>query len=462
MTSPLPSPDVIVIGAGFAGLSAACMLAEEGVRVLVLDARPQLGGRATAFVDRETGERVDNGQHVLFGCYRATFEFLRRIGAEQNVLQQSTLEIPCFDAKGTRSTLTCPRVPAPLHLVGGVLNWQPIPWTERLASLRVIPPLLAARRALQSGQPLSTTEETVHSWLRRHRQGNVLTQWLWEPLAVAALNQSIEHAAAAPFVRILAEMFSTDRSASTIVLPLKPLDEMYANPARDFILRHGGAVKTSALARVHVNEGRIDAVEVAGERYAARTVVAAVAWYSLDNLFSRAPGSLSGLLSTAARMESMPIVTVNIWYDRTVMSEPFAGLPGRTMQWVFDKRVMFGERASHLSLVSSGASAIAGRSNEDLIALAADEIRHSLPGARHATVVRATVVREKRATFSLAPGQPSRPGPRTDVEGLFLAGDWTDTGLPATIEGAVVSGHAAARAVLAGDGEGGSGGSSLG
>ena len=458
MTSPLPSPDVIVIGAGFAGLSAACMLAEEGVRVLVLDARPQLGGRATAFVDRETGERVDNGQHVLFGCYRATFEFLRRIGAEQNVLQQSTLEIPCFDAKGIRSTLTCPRVPAPLHLVGGVLNWQPIPWTERLASLRLIPPLLAARRALQAGKPLSTDEETVHSWLRRHRQGKVLTQWLWEPLAVAALNQSIEHAAAAPFVRVLAEMFSTDRSASTIVLPLKPLDETYANPARDFILRHGGAVKTSALARVHVNEGRIDAVEVAGERYPARTVVSAVAWYSLDNLFSRAPGSLSGLLSTAARMESMPIVTVNIWYDRTVMSEPFVGLPGRTMQWVFDKRVTFGERASHLSLVSSGASAIAERSNDDLIGLAADEIRRSLPGARHATVVRATVVREKRATFSLAPGQPSRPGPRTDVAGLFLAGDWTDTGLPATIEGAVVSGHAAARAVLAGGGEGGSGG----
>jgi hydroxysqualene dehydroxylase len=147
-------------------------------------------------------------------------------------------------------------------------------------------------------------------------------------------------------------------------------------------------------------------------------------------------------------MESMPIVTVNLWYDRTVMAEPFAGLPGRTMQWVFDKRLTFGERASHLSLVSSGASAIAGRANQELIALARDEIGQSLPAAREAHVVRATVIREKRATFSLAPGQPRRPGPRTDVSGLFLAGDWTDTGLPATIEGAVVSGHAAARAIL--------------
>jgi uncharacterized protein with NAD-binding domain and iron-sulfur cluster len=118
------------------------------------------------------------------------------------------------------------------------------------------------------------------------------------------------------------------------------------------------------------------------------------------------------------------------------------------MQWVFDKRLAFGERASHLSLVASGASAIAGRSNDELIELAAGEIRRSLPGAAHAEVVRATVIREKRATFSLAPGQPRRPGARTDVAGLFLAGDWTDTGLPATIEGAVLSGHSAARAVL--------------
>jgi predicted NAD/FAD-dependent oxidoreductase len=147
-------------------------------------------------------------------------------------------------------------------------------------------------------------------------------------------------------------------------------------------------------------------------------------------------------------MDSMPIVTVNLWYDRQVMDEPFVGLPGRAMQWVFDKRLAFGERASHLSLVSSGACAIAGRTNSELIHLAAGEIRRSLPGAAAAQVVRATVVRERRATFSLAPGQPRRPGTRTNVPGLFLAGDWIDTGLPATIEGAVLSGHAAARAVL--------------
>src|SRR5688572_29480363 len=189
-------PDVVVVGGGFAGLSAACRLAEEGVRVLVLEARPQLGGRATAFVDRETGELVDNGQHVLFGCYRATFEFLARIGAGANVRRQPALELPCYDASGQRSVLKCPRLPAPLHLLAGVLAWDPIPWRERLGAVRLAAPLLAARRQLRRDGAFDAGAggETVQEWLLRHGQGPTLTAWLWEPLAVAALNQSVRHA----------------------------------------------------------------------------------------------------------------------------------------------------------------------------------------------------------------------------------------------------------------------------
>jgi hypothetical protein len=148
-------------------------------------------------------------------------------------------------------------------------------------------------------------------------------------------------------------------------------------------------------------------------------------------------------------MDPMPIVTVNLWYDCRVMEEAFVGLPGRDMQWVFDKRFAFGGETSHLSLISSGAVRLARMTNEELVALADREMREALPGARAARLTRATAIREKQATFSLAPGQPSRPGTRTAVDGLYLAGDWIDTGLPGTIESAVISGHRAAAVILA-------------
>jgi hypothetical protein len=139
---------------------------------------------------------------------------------------------------------------------------------------------------------------------------------------------------------------------------------------------------------------------------------------------------------------------VNLWLDRSVMEVPSLGLPGRSFQWVFDKRQVFGEGSSHLSCVSSGALSLAGRSNEELSSLAVAELKQAVPAVAAATLLRSVVVRERRATFSLAPDAPPRPGCRTAVRGLFLAGDWTDTGLPATIEGAVMSGHRAADVVL--------------
>jgi hydroxysqualene dehydroxylase len=445
--------DVIVIGGGFAGLAAAATVAARGARVLVLEARPQLGGRATAFRDRHTGELVDNGQHVLFGCYRETLAWLERIGARDHVRVQPSLELVCYDTSRRRSVLRCPPLPPPLHLLGGVMRWAPIPWGERLRALRMAPAILHARREVASRGRVSVAPPgaTVQNWLDHHQQGRILQEWLWHPLAVAALNQLPEHASADAFVRILAEMFAPDRRAAAVVLPTRPLHEMYAEPARAYVVARGGDVRTSSLARVEVTDGSVSAVHVRGERCAAARVIAAVPWFALRTLFaSPAPAALDGVFASAAAMDAMPIVTVNLWYERRIMEEAFAGLPGRTMQWVFDKRLAFGEGASHLSLVSSGAAGIVRLGNEELAVLAAREVEASLPGARGIWPLRATVVREKQATFSLAPGQPERPGPGTAIKGLVLAGDWTDTGLPATIEGAVISGLRAADLVSRG------------
>lgn len=434
----MPQFDVAVVGGGVAGLAAASMLAERGKRVIVLEARGELGGRATAFRDRDTGELVDNGQHVLFGCYHETFAFLRRVGAEANVRVQPSLEVPYLDLQGRRSVLRCPKWPAPLHLLGGVLAWDALPLGEKLGVLRI---------GLDLRRP-GTAAGTVAAWLDRRAQRGRIRQWLWEPLAVAALNQPPDEAAAAPFVEVLARMFSGGRTNASVAVPAVPLNEMYALPARRYIEARGGEIRLNSLARVRIEGGAVAGLEIRGEPVAARAVVAAVPWFALEALLTGDVAPLAPILANTAGMTAKPIVTVNLWYDRPVLEDEFIGLPERQMQWVFDKRRVFGETASHLSIVASSADALAPQSTEALVALAAREVAAAIPAARGATLVRGTVVREKRATFSVAPGQPARPGVTTPVRGLYLAGDWIDTGLPATIESAAIAGHRAAEAAL--------------
>jgi squalene-associated FAD-dependent desaturase len=444
------NPDCIVIGAGFAGLSAACALAERGARVTVLEARPTLGGRATAFTDPQSGERVDNGQHILMGCYHETFRFLRRVGAESNMRLQSELAADMILRDGRRTRLTCPPLPAPLNLLGGVIEWDALRWRDRLSILKLRQPLANARAAMngRTGRLAASPDETVKQWLERNGQTPRLVELLWEPLAVAALNQPIDRAAALPFTRVLAQMLGPDPRAASVAIPLKPLDELYAEPARAFLESRGCAIRSNAQARIAVDKDAVSHVSVREEVLRAGSVICAAPWHAWADIFVPAPSPLKSVLDAAARTPASPIVTVNLWFDRVVLDTPFVGLPGRVNQWVFDKRVAFGERASHLSTVSSSAADVVARSNEELIDLAMREISDAIPAVSDATLRHATVVREKRSTFSLAPGLPPRPGTRTAVKGLFLAGDWIDTGLPATIESAVVSGHWAADAAV--------------
>ena len=444
--APPTTYDAIVVGAGFAGLSAAVRLARDGARVLVLEAKSRLGGRATAFADRETGELVDNGQHVLMGCYTDTFEFLREIGALDNVSLQRQLAVTMIDRRGTRSRLTCPALPAPLHLVAGVIDWDALSWRDRLSLFGMATPLRNARREIAGGTlKAASPDETVENWLIRNGQTARLREMLWDPLALAALNQDPAAAAAPPFARVLAEMFSSDPRAAAIGLPVKPLNLMYAEPAGIYIAKRGGAIITGAAARIRAEPALV--VEAEGSRWMSDRVVVAVPWFALPEVFYPVPSALEDVVSRARAMTSMPIVTVNLWFDRPVLDEPFIGLPGRSMQWVFDKRLLVGGDVSHLSLVSSGADAILRRSNQELIADAHSEILEALPAVRTAQLAKATVIREPRATFSIAPGQPQRPSTTTPIRGLVLAGDWIDTGLPATIESAVRSGHRAADAL---------------
>jgi zeta-carotene desaturase len=435
------TPDVIVIGAGCAGLAAATALSARGARVLVLEARPVLGGRASAVRDPVTGEKLDNGQHVLMGCYDDTFAFLDRIGTADRVRRQSGLAVTMTDRTGRRSTLSLPPLPAPLHLLAGVLAWDALSWSEKLSVLRV-----GATVARRAGPRGADSGVTVKAWLERHGQAPRLIELFWEPLALAALNQPIDVAAVDTFVEVLRRMFGPDPDRASLVVPAVPLDELYAEPAREWLHARGSEVWTRAVAHVELGEERVCAVEVRGERLTAPTVICAAPWFALPEVFTGDVRALAPLVANAAGTASSPIVTVNLWYDRPVLEDLLVGLPGRVFQWVFDKGRVFGRSRSHLSLVASGAGPVVSRTNDDLVATAVDEVARAIPGIAAARLIHASAVRERNATFSLAPGQPSRPCTRTPVSGLFLAGDWVATGLPATIESAVVSGHWAAGA----------------
>ena len=485
--------DVAVIGAGFAGLSAAVKLADAGLKVVVVEQAPRLGGRATAFTDKTTGERVDNGQHALFGCYRETYAFLRTIGTADLAPLDPRLELVMADVSGHQSRLSCPPLPAPMHLLAGVLSWGALSIADRWSTVKIAPFLRdARRRGAEAVAAEVPAELTVSEWLASLGQGPVVREWLWNPLALAALNQSPDVAGARAFARVLGELFGPEPGASSLGVPAVPLDELYAEPAARFVEARGGQVLRGALARLGAEEApgekrrRVsfstkktpDVFSIA----AARAVVCAVPWHALGALWAGgAPPEIAPIVKNAELFVAEPIVSVNLWFDRPVLSHRQVGLVGTQFDWAFaatskkTSGVFFDEkdtrRLFRVTLVASGARDLLRRDNDALIALAERELRVCLggtaadtgairrafganPGAdaaaslREARRVHAVVVREPRATFSVAPGAPARPGTVTPAAGVFLAGDWTDTGLPGTIEGAVVSGHRAAREVL--------------
>ena len=271
---------------------------------------------------------------------------------------------------------------------------------------------------------------------------------LWEPLALAALNQPAGQAAAPAFTAVLGRMFGDDRDDSALAWPIVPLSDFYVEPAVTWLTERGSAVRTSTRAVVRVAGGRVEGVECGQERLSSGVVVVAVPWHALPSTIVGGTGAIDDVLARAARTAASPIVTVSLWLDRPVLQRPFVGLPGRRFQWVFDRSQLVGSGGSHLSLVSSGADDLEGRRRGELVAIALSELCDAVPEARRARVVHGSAVRERRATFSLAPGQPARPGAGTGVDGLVLAGDWIETGLPGTIEGAVASGHRAAGITL--------------
>jgi hydroxysqualene dehydroxylase len=441
--------EVVVIGGGFAGLAAAVDLSEQGRRVLLLERRAFLGGRAYSFLDRATGDTVDNGQHLMMGCYRHTLGFLGKIGALGNVKFQPQARVDFLSDEGGHAAFKCPPLPAPLHLMAGLARLKTVGWGDRVRALGVG---LALKR--MNGDRARLADLTVREWLTELGQPERLQRRFWDLIALATLNEAPERASADMFARVLEEAFLRTRQDSTMVISRVGLSEMYTADAKRFIETRGGEVRLNAtVERVEFEGGRAGGVILrGGERVAPQAVVSAVPYFALKAMI--APEVAAGVeaFRHLGEFRSAPIVSINLWYDGPVTDLEFVGLLDSPVEWVFNKNAIGGQQSKrqHLALVISGAHAAAKMPKERLVAMAANEVRRFFPAARTQQPAHSFVVREHRATLSHTVGVARlRPAQRTPFANFFLAGDWTDTGLPATIEGAVWSGRECARQLLA-------------
>jgi hydroxysqualene dehydroxylase len=446
-------PDVAVIGGGFAGLSAATALAESGARVIVLEARPYLGGRARSFIDAETGTVVDNGQHLFMGCYRESLRFLDRIGGRDNLWLQPRLDVPLVGTGGEAWTLRLPPLPSPWNLVAGLLRFRALAWGERLAALRVGGEVRRrARRGRGAGDD-GLDHRTVREWLAALGQGAQAIRWLWDPLAIAALNEDPARASAAAFAPVLREALLGGGEASRLGLSKVGLSDLYATPAAHYLRSKGSEVRLrSQVRRVVVEGDRCVGVTLAdGSRIETGAVIAAL---PPEDLLESLPPEIGAdpFFARAARLETSPIVSIYLWFGVPVSDRPFAGIVGGTWQWIFGRDAFrsHGSGLHSVTLVCSAARTLVEMSREALIRAALDDLHACFPASRRASLHHAMVIKEKKATMApLRGGLALRPPFGTPVKRLWLAGDWTATGLPATIESAVLSGHACARLAAA-------------
>jgi squalene-associated FAD-dependent desaturase len=424
MNLPPVAEKLAVIGAGYAGLAAAVELAAAGRQVEVFEASRVLGGRARAA--QIDGFTVDNGQHILIGAYSETLRLMRAIGADPEVLLK---RIPLRLEFPGEFLMRAPRLPAPLHTAFALLLAQGLGWSEKWAAIRLM-------QRLQASQFRIEPDITVAQWLDRNQTPSRQRRLLWEPLCIAALNTPAERASAQVLVHVLRDSLAGSREASDMLLPQVNLSALFPEPAAKFITARGGKLHLGHRVAGIKREGEAWRVDGAGP---FAQVVLAVAPYHLASV---APT----LASQVAHFEWEPIVTSYFSYPTGVrLPQAMLGVDAGLAQWLFDRGALCGQsgliaavisaRGRHLDLPK--AELEAGIHNE-IARLVSD-----LPAP-----LSVQTITEKRATFACVPNL-RRPAARTELPGVWLAGDYVASDYPATLESAVRSGVAAARHILA-------------
>jgi hydroxysqualene dehydroxylase len=437
---------VAVLGGGLAGITAALDCAEAGARVILLEVRPRLGG--AAYSVRRSDLVVDNGQHVFLRCCTAYRALLRRIGSEHLTRLQRRLEIPTLREGGVWAALRRSDLPTPLHLVGALLRHSPLSRRERISAA-----LAAAALGKLDPTDLALDSQTLGDWLARHHQSEQAIDALWDLIALPTLNLRAREASLALGAFVFQRAFLSSADASDIGFHEAPLSAILGEPAMR-ALRHAGVDvrlgwRAESLAR---RRNGFELIGAAGPQ--SQTLRCDAAIVALPHLRAAEllPPEAASIAQRLRRIGTSPIVNLHLLYDRRVCELPFAAGVESPVQYLFD-RTGAGQApagSQYLAVSLSAAEREMEMSVEQLRSRYLPAIERLLPQAREAKVERFLVTREHAATFKAAPGVASlRPGPRTPLRGLAIAGAFTDTGWPATLEGAVLSGHAAAEATLA-------------
>ena len=459
---------MIVIGGGLAGLAAGVGLAEAGCRVRLFEQRPFLGGRASSYVLPD-GEHIDNCQHVTLGCCTNLADFYNRVGAANKITFFNRLLF--LDPQGRRGVMQAGLLPAPFHMLGSFAAFAPLTFRDKLSIARAMLNILRHRGhppELAAGSPISMLD-----WLRRRGQTQSAIDRFWRVVLVSALDEELDKTDAHYGIDVFWKGFLSNGTGYRMGIPSVPLANLYGG-CRIAIHQKGGEVILRSPARgVRIDGSACTGMEFdEGREETADAYVLAVPHSKIADLLPAEVVQAEPAFRDLKHLTDAPITGVHLWFDREVLTEPFITLLDTHTQWIFNKSARFDSASKnvgdhwntqdpaaasattqYLQLVISASYDLLQEPRQNIIDLCLAEVRQAIPAARTANLLKATVIKEAAATFSPVPGVDRwRPAQRSPIAGLFLAGDWTATGWPATMEGAVRSGYLAAEAVLASGG----------
>ncbi|MEX0978634.1 MAG: hydroxysqualene dehydroxylase HpnE [Pirellulales bacterium] len=435
---------VTVVGGGLAGLAAAVALATENCQVELFEARRSLGGRAGSFRDPATDELVDHCQHVSMRCCTNLADFCRRTQTAHFFRRDRRLHF--IGPDGRHYPLQAAALPAPMHLAPALWKLKYLSAGERLKIGRAMWKLMRLGAADRPDAP------TAAAWLRQQGQSVRAIEHFWSVILISALGEELERASLAAARKVLVDGFLAARDAYVVEVPQAPLSAIYGDQLERWFLARGVRLHLSApVRRVSCDTGPL--VELAdGRQVRPDFVVIALPWFKIAEVLDQRLASQWPWLDEISKVEASPITGVHLWFDRSIMSLEHAVLVGRLSQWIFHRTGNQPQETRHgyyYQVVVSASRALAGKDREAIVAEVCRELAQIWPAAGAAKLLAARVVTEHAAVFSARPGLDQlRPAQKTPTCGVLVAGDWTATTWPATMESAVRSGYLAAEAIL--------------